>query len=248
MLSVSVTYCQLKKDLNLNILITPPEKHFDRGLGISAWQFKDAAKALMESDKQRDLISPVCYLQRHAIELYLKSLIYILHRKYAIPFGDSFGLDNPAILVNCKWKALSSTHNLTDLYNYFISIFESNFNLLPKTTDWTLPEKLGSQINLISGYDPKSTYFRYPEATSAGQDKKKSTVQPMDLVTELEKKKSDNTTPIKCAIMLDSEDNVVGTYDLVSDPLVDVRESLSNALEGLNSLHCAFLGELTKWS
>jgi len=59
----------------LNILITPPEKHFDRGLGISAWHFRDAANELLMSEKSRDLVSPIGYLQRHAIELYLKSLI-----------------------------------------------------------------------------------------------------------------------------------------------------------------------------
>ena len=232
----------------MNILITPPESHFDRGLGISAWHFRDAANELLKSDKKRDLVSPISYLQRHAIELYLKSLIYILHRKYNIPFGEEFSLETPAIKVNGKWRPLSNTHNLADLYKYFLSIFRACLELLPKTTDWTISEKLTDQITLVSGYDPKSTYFRYPEASSKSQDEKKSTIQPMGLENSLEKLSSGSSKPIKCSVMLDSEDNVVATYNLTPEPIEDVRKALSEILDYINNLHCAFLGELTKWS
>ncbi len=43
-------------------------------------------------------------------------------------------------------------------------------------------------------------------------------------------------------------DNVVATYTLVPEPIEDVRRALSEILDYLNNLHCAFLGELTKWS
>lgn len=157
----------------MNILITPPESHFDRGLGISAWHFRDAANALLGSEKKRDLLSPIAYLQRHAIELYLKSLIYILHRKYKIPFGDNYNLETPAIFVNDKWRPLSNTHNLADLYNYFKIIFAQYLESLPDTVDWTISQTLEENINLVSGYDPKSTYFRYPESSNQSQDGKK---------------------------------------------------------------------------
>ncbi|WP_421315010.1 hypothetical protein [Aeromonas veronii] len=232
----------------MNILITPPEMHFDKGLGISAWRFRDAAKVLIDSDNNRDLISPIGYLQRHAIELYLKSLIYILHKKYNICFGENFSLDNPAIFVNGKWRPMSNTHNLNDLYSYFKSIYDSNFERLPKSTDWTLSPSLEKQIKLISGYDPKSTYFRYPQATSENQDQKKSTVQPMNLESALKNAQSGQGKPIKCAILLDNNDNVVNSFDLTPEVLGDIRSALSESIEFINNLHCAFLGELTRWS
>ncbi len=232
----------------MNILITPPEMHFDRGLGISAWRFRDAANVLINSENNRDLLSPIGYLQRHAIELYLKSLIYILHKKYNICFGDNFSLDNPAILVSSKWRPMSNTHNLSDLYSYFKSIYESNFDRLPKRTNWKLEPSLEKQIKLISGYDPKSTYFRYPQATSDNQDQKKSTVQPMDIESALKDAQSGQSKPIKCAILFDSNDNIVNSFDLTPDVLEDVRSALSDAMEYINNLHCAFLGELTKWT
>lgn len=233
----------------MNVLITPPESHFDRGLGISAWHFRDAARLLTESEKNRDLVSPISYLQRHAIELYLKSVIYILHRKYNnIEFGEEFNLENPAILVNGKWRPFSNTHNLSDLYRYFRSVFDANIELLPKSTDWSVSDDLERKINLVSGYDPKSTYFRYPKAGSDSQDKKKSTVQPMNLALALARSGDPDSKPVKCAVMLDSDDNVVATYDLVPEALEDVRSALTEILEYLNNMHCAFLGELTKWS
>lgn len=232
----------------MNILITPPENHFDRGLGISAWRFRDAAKLLLESEGNRDLVSPIGYLQRHAIELYLKSLIYILHRKYNIEFGQDFNLENPAISINGKWRPFSNTHNLSDLYKYFRKVFDSHVGLLPKSTDWSIPDDLGKKIDLVSGYDPKSTYFRYPKASSDSQDKKKSTVQPMDIASALAEASRLGSNPVKCAVMLDSEDNVVGTYNLVPEPIEDVRKALSEIMEYINNMHCAFLGELTKWS
>ena len=222
--------------------------HFDKGLGISAWRFRDAAKVLIDSENNKDLLSPIGYLQRHAVELYLKSLIYILHKKYLLPFGNDFDLNNPAILVNSKWRPMSNTHNLNDLYSYFKSIYDANFDKLPKATDWTLSENLGKQIKLVSGYDPKSTYFRYPKATSNSQDQKKSTIQPMDIESALKDANLGQGKPIKCAVMLDANDNVVQTYNLVPEVLEDVRAALSEIIEYINNLHCAFLGELTNWS
>lgn len=230
----------------MNILITPPENHFDRGLGVSAWRFRDAAKLLLESEGNSDLVSPIGYLQRHAIELYLKSLIYILHRKYNIEFGQDFDLENPAISINGKWRPFSNTHNLSDLYKYFRKVFDSHVGLLPKSTDWSISDDLGKQIDLVSGYDPKSTYFRYPKASSDSQDKKKSTVQSMDLASALAAASRSGSKPVKCAVMLDSEDNIVVAYNLDPEPIEDVRKVLSEIME--YNMHCAFLGELTKWS
>lgn len=78
---------------------------------------------------------------------------------------------------------------------------------------------------------------------------KKSTIQPIDLDSTLKNLSSGNSSaPIKCSIMLDSNDNVVGAYNLVPEPLENLRRALSETLEHINNLHCAFLGTLTNWS
>jgi hypothetical protein len=232
----------------MNVFITPPEKHFDAGLGSSASNFKGASESLKSSGDNQSGDLPICYLQRHSIELYLKSLIYILHKKFNIPFGENFTLENPAILVNEKWKPLSNTHNLSDLYSYFLAVFESEKVSMPTTTDWSIDPKIKAKINLISGYDPKSTYFRYPKSLDIKRDAIKSDIQSMDLESAIEQMNSPDGTAVKCAVMLDANDNIVETYDLVADGLNDVKQALDETIEFMHCIHSAFLGELTKWT
>lgn len=233
----------------MNILITPPELHFDKGLGLSAWNFRESAKHLLEYEHSRDLFSPISYLQRHAIELYLKSIIYILHKKYQIPFGEKFNIDRPAILVNEKWVSLTSTHNLADLYKYLLFVLDSCSELLPKDIDWSFTPDINTKINLISGYDPKSTYFRYPESNKNNpQDQKKSTVQKVSLDSFFNDLKAGTTNPVKRTILLDPENNIIDAYDIVVEPLEDVKKALGDIVEELHCFHCAILAELTHFS
>ncbi len=232
----------------MNVFLTPPETHFDGGLGMSASNFKSASEALKNSDENQSGALPICYLQRHSIELYLKSLIYILHKKFKIPFGDGFSLENPAILTSNKWKPLSNTHNLSDLYTYFVTVFNSEEVEMPTSTDWSIDPKIKKYINLISGYDPKSTYFRYPKTTDAKRDSAKSGIQPMNLESAIGQMNSPGSKPVKCTLMLDANDNVVETYDLVAESLIDVKKALDETIDFMHCMHSAFLGELTKWS
>lgn len=234
----------------MNILITPPEQHFDKGLGLSAWNFRESAKHLLEYEHSRDLFSPISYLQRHAIELYLKSIIYILHKKYQIPFGETYNLDRPAIFINGKWISLSNTHNLADLYKHLLSVLNSCSELLPEDVDWSFAPDINKKINFISGYDPKSTYFRYPESNikNQNQDQKKSTVQTVNKDSFLKDLEKGTTGPVKCTFMLDTEGNIVEVYDLVAEPLKDVKKALSEIVEELHRFHCTILGELTRFS
>jgi hypothetical protein len=58
----------------MNYLITPPNTHYYGGLGITAYHFRNSAEILKNHSESRIDILPLCYLQRHAIELFLKSL------------------------------------------------------------------------------------------------------------------------------------------------------------------------------
>jgi hypothetical protein len=144
----------------MNYLITPPSTHYDGGIGITGCNFRYAAETLKEHGSTLDGVLPLCYLHRHAIELFLKSIIFILHKKYDIEFGDGFSLDRPGIKVRNKWVPMENTHNLSDLYAYFEETYENCKKLLPKSTCWDMPEDLKAKIDLVSGTDPKSTFFR----------------------------------------------------------------------------------------
>lgn len=239
----------------MNVYITPPITHFDRGVGFSAWQFKDSAELLLNSENPNDIISPICYLQRHAIELYLKSIIYILHKKYSIRFGEEgnsiFSLDNPAFLKNDDWKPLKSSHDLSDLYQYLKTLLNTCrvHGLLPEIiASWEFSDNFLSKINKINGYDPKSTYFRYPDSGPENQDRKKSTIQSVGKDKFLEEIGENQLEPVKRTIMFDAEDNILDVYDIAVDPIIDLRKALSEIVDELHNFHLGILAELTNFT
>ncbi|RXU06233.1 hypothetical protein B1F69_00065, partial [Pseudomonas syringae] len=67
-------------------MMLPLDRHFDSGFGAVADSFRDAADALEDTPTLNTHL-PVSFLYRHAIELFLKSAIIILHRKLNIPYG-----------------------------------------------------------------------------------------------------------------------------------------------------------------
>jgi hypothetical protein len=173
--------------------------------------------------------------------VFRRFVIYILHKKYEIPFGENFNLENPGILASDKWKPMFSIHDISLLYGYFFDLFTRVKNLLPVTTSWELPTSTKEQIDLISGTDPKSTYFRYPVSSNKEQDQKKSKVQKVDVDSFLAGKKE---KPIRAMLMLDSDDNILECYNFDSEVLVDVKNALNDLCELLNCVHIAFRCEL----
>ena len=191
-----------------------------------------------------DGILPLCYLHRHAIELFLKSIIFILHKKYTIAFGNNFSLERPGIKVGDKWKAMENTHNLSDLYIYFESIYGGSKGLLPTSTCWDMPDDIKTKINMVSGTDPKSTFFRYPRSGSQHQDINKSKIQK----TNFEGVFDNAGKPAKLVLMFDENDNLIETYDMNADALSKVQEALDYLSDFFYGVHAAFRGELTNGS
>ena len=73
-----------------NYQFKPLTHQFDDGFGIIADAFNEAALRLERFSEQERFINsslPIAYLYRHAIELYLKSIVIVLHRNLQIPFG-----------------------------------------------------------------------------------------------------------------------------------------------------------------
>ncbi len=231
----------------MNYLITPPSTHFDYGLGITACNFDHAADVLEEHKSGLDDTLPLSFLRRHAVELYLKSFIYILHRRYKIPFGEKFSLENPGLLVGKKWVSFSNTHNILDLFNHFESVFSTVFEILPSTTRWDLPKDLRKNIELVSGTDPKSTYFRYPMATNSVQDKKKSKMQSFDFAKAIEESKRSGK-PVKAVIMVDENDDVIDTYNMDSDAIPEVQSALKVLCDLFYGVHAAIRKEIARGS
>lgn len=90
-------------------LFTPIDEHFDKGFGAVADSFHEAGDALLDSECTKNILNghlPVSFLFRHAIELYLKGSILILHKHIRIPYGKYPFDEEPYVLVGEKWRKM----------------------------------------------------------------------------------------------------------------------------------------------
>jgi hypothetical protein len=167
----------------MQYILAPLEEHYDDGFGAVGDAFKSAAEELAKTNsKQRVFWNhlPEVFLVRHAIELFLKSGIIIIHRKLKLPYGaESYSTAKPMFLSpSGAWKPLFGTHSLPDLYSYWKSLVTDHQAALTKLTkrkpDMTVPNQLDGFIHTLGSVDPTSDYFRYPVSKNADADKEKS--------------------------------------------------------------------------
>lgn len=107
----------------------PLDKHYDKGFGEVADSFYEAAESLKPLPNgylPPHAHLPICYLYRHAIELYLKGVILIFHRHLKLAYGNNDHTTEPHVLVNSKWKPMYSTHGVVDLFEYLKGLFQSH--------------------------------------------------------------------------------------------------------------------------
>lgn len=175
----------------------PLERQIDSGFGATANTFHEAAKAIDTEEFEFEFgfglnqsRLPVFYLYRHANELYLKSIITILHRRFSVHYSDNKKDDFPFITVNGKDKKIFAVHSIQDLYNEFRRILAKHANVIKERGkfDWSeVPEGLDDFVKLIDKADEASTMFRYPITLDPENDKKKSSfkdIHPDDAIAQ----------------------------------------------------------------
>src|SRR5205823_9071404 len=145
-------------------MFTPLGEHYDDGFGAVADAFRDAATKLREANGDKVFQwehLPEAYLLRHAIELYLKSGILIVHRKLRIPYGSGpYTSPQPMLLTSSgKWEPLYNTHDLVRLFWYWKKLTTENKDKLATALEVPLegmavPEELGRWIGKVGGIDP----------------------------------------------------------------------------------------------
>lgn len=221
-------------------LLMPLHMHYDHGFGMTADQFKESADELMESDSSKDLLMPINFLKRHSLELYLKSLIYILHRKFDIPFFNNGSMEKPFIQINKKQKLLTDLHNIGELYYYFIGLHQGFIDKFPNDTDWLIEEEIDRKINLINGIDSKSTFFRYPKGGDNKQDEKKSRVKALDIDKIQERMQKKPTSYVKAMLLYDENDMLIQSFDIDTDVLPDLQKNLTYLCNYFHDLHAAY--------
>ena len=110
--------------------LLPPLLQFDDGFGSTAEGFQDAAKSLARTrDRGLGLSGtrlPIYYLYRHAIELFLKGCIIILHRRFHPDFPDGGSDSYPTVADGNRDRKLFHIHDLGLLYSTFKDMIHDN--------------------------------------------------------------------------------------------------------------------------
>jgi len=224
---------------------TPFSSHIDNGFGAMADAFIEAAEQLSGSDRKffnQHLV--INFLYRHACELYLKSAILIVHRRFKLPFGENENYEEPSIYFNGKWIKIYHTHSIKKLYSYFIDLLNKVKDKLPSRTDWSsIPDDLKDCIDQIEQADENSTYFRYPVSGKEELNKNKSSFKVSSL-DEFFKKIHNQKEKKKFFLLFNDENSLRNTYKYDRIPLKEIGKSLVKAGNILSSIHFALRAEL----
>ena len=166
--------------MTMHYFLTPLHTHIDFGFGATGDAFKNAADTLEGALPERGGIFneqlPINYLRRHAIELFLKSAIVIVHRRLGLPYGPVPDSGEPYALVDGQWISFTRLHSVKRLWSYLSALFieQKKFFDNIKRVDWTFPMEVDAWIDEIEAKDPRSTFFRYPNPRDAATDAPKA--------------------------------------------------------------------------
>ena len=227
-------------------LLAPLDKHFDLGFGFMGNTFRDAATTLTERKKQiyhGDI--PISYLQRHAIELYLKSAIIILHKIKGNVIDANNKKTFPKLVSSGKLKPIYLVHSVGDLHHHLRITLNEMEGTLKEYSEicWEFSDTLTSNISIIDKNDPSSTFFRYPVTNEKGDDVK-SPAKESSQVDILDKMKS-NTDFVKAIMVFDGNDDVISTYEIKKSMDEKISEALLQVMEELHGFHSAMRAEIT---
>jgi hypothetical protein len=203
----------------MQYMMAPLDSHYDYGFGATAEAFHHAAEKLSDDDNAIFLGRlPKAFLLRHALELFLKSSIVIIHRKLKLPSGKKSSNEFPSIPVDKRHKALNNVHNVAPLYAYWKEIFTKNAAALQEKAkyplDFTIDPKMDEAIALVESHDPNSTRYRYPANLNPDEDKQKSSFKEVTADELFPSVTPEGSDPKKTlALVLQDEDgNFVRAY------------------------------------
>lgn len=133
-----------------------------------ALNYFDACEKLrlnLLNDNNPSIIYPLMYLERHTLELLLKSIILFSVKKQNII------KDLKVVINDGSVFDLSRTHSLLILINKYIEINTNNF-LFPNFEENVIKD-IRKQLQKFNKIDSKSDFYRYPISKNNKQSKLK---------------------------------------------------------------------------
>jgi len=234
-------------------MLAPLGDHYDDGFGAMGLSFSLAARTLIEARKDNRNIFlehlPSNFLLRHAIELYLKSGIIILHRRLNIPFGDQPHTAQPAVRVGGAWKAIQKVHSVGDLYAHWKDLIQTNRKLLEsickfESAKWDVPRELDEAIAIIDETDSRSTYYRYPDLRDEKADLEKSNFKEVP-VSELFSSGQGQQQPAVLFAIKNDEGDFTRAFALDDNTEQRATSALLAADKEMDEFHAMMRLELT---
>jgi len=223
----------------------PLKHHIDGGFGALGESFYEAGVQLEKITKSKSFqnsLIPIAYLYRHAVELFLKSSIIVIHRGLNI----SFGINEPSIKVGNKWILIKREHSIKNLFLYLNALLSEHINILNETTstDWqTIPKDINEWIIEIDEFDKRSTFFRYPgEGDEIKSEFRESSIP------EIFSSMAPNKKPLKAFLEFNENDQITGSFCLDLSRIESIKHILHKTAEILSTLHFALRCELSKGS
>lgn len=237
----------------MQYIIAPLEEHYDDGFGAVGEAFKQAAEILAKESEGRRIFwnhLPEVFLLRHAIELFLKSGIIIMHRKLKLSYGpEPFSSDKPLFLTpSGDWKPLFRTHDLSGLYSYWKKLVTENKDRLTEFTkykpDMRVPKELDEWIEKLGVVDPSSDYFRYPVTRNAKADMEKSPFKEVPLES-LFPPEAEKEEKVRALVVENASGEWVRAFKLDEGTHKDISEAAWQAARMLGNFHAMMRIELT---
>lgn len=230
----------------MHYLLTPPHTHIDFGFGVTGDAFKEAADKLDSNLPERcGVLSehlPINYLRRHAIELFLKSAIVIIHKRLKLSYGSVAYTGEPHAMVKGEWVPLYKIHSVKALWSYLSTLFREQkcfFDSIQRV-DWNFPKEVDDWIEEIEVTDPRSTFFRYPNLRNTTTDIPKAVMvesTPEEIVARLGA--SERGPKQFVLLMEDQEGEVINGYYYAGSSLTHFNEVLKKCVCMFYGMHAA---------
>jgi len=231
--------------------LTGIDTHLDFGFGITAESYYDSAEFLFDNKEQiktlQQVEMPMTFLYRHSIELFLKSLIVIFHKRLKLPYDtEPFDSNNPKILTGGKWKDLYTCHWIDELYSYWLNELllkhKAELERIAPKGEWQEETIISNFFPLIAGYDRDSSFFRYPITKNSTLDPKKYPMQRIDLerlqeiFTNSSTQKSEKGAGV-FMLLENDEGEIVDGFEKSSNVLDNVIQALKKVSHYFYCIH-----------
>ena len=232
--------------------LTGIDTHLDFGFGITGESYYHSAEFLFDNKEQiktfQQVEMPMTFLYRHSIELFLKSLIVIFHKRLKLPYDtESFDSNNPKILTGGKWKDLYTCHWIDELYSYWLNELllkhKTELEQIAPKGEWQEETKISNFFPLIAGYDRDSSFFRYPITKNSTLDTKKYTMQHIDTekLQEIFTNNPDTRKEKKGArvfmLLKNDQEEIVDGFEKAENVLTNVIQALKEVSHYFYCIH-----------